>query len=893
MLDSRADLEQPAQRAVGKTTRTHELFDERQGAAPAAAGHRDGTSVHAERELEPHGEGAALDARIKGELEAETGYRLDKVRIHIGGPTARLLAEQGKRGAAKGRHILLAEGAYAPDTAEGKQLIRHELNHVIQQAHGKVASDLDPQRRAGLEAEADRVPAHHGGKELQDLSPPETGPAQFMFMDGGGAAPHHAAAPAHHAPAAHTAPPVGDDHWNDAKRAQAPAYHAPVRKAPVYHAPVRQAPVYHAPVHKPAYHPAPPVGDDHWNDAKRAHTPAHAAPAHHAAPPVGDDHWNDAKRAHAAPVHHAAPPVGDDHWNDAKRAHTSAHAAPVHHAAPPVGDTHWNDANLRGAHVEALAQHAADRGGANVPIVGPALGGVARAEFVAHLSKRDRADLAAYEHSEHVVHDGVDAVKHHQAAERQAAEARQHQHHGLFSLHTLASAGGSALHAGGSALHAGEDLGGKGVHAVVHAPDTIKKAAVGAYHHPLEAGKVLLDAAGVDTADIAESFDDLKHGRIKHFVVQRLKTAAGEMLVHPFSPMPPGIISNGKEDRQVFDDVVHGDMAAAGRDSLKAQVHEGIKALMWLPPARAGKAFEMLGALSKLSKLGKLEDAATAETRIADGAAHLRPHGEAPHGEAPHGEAPHGEAPHGEAPHGEAPHGEAPHGEAPHGEAPHGEAPHGEAPHGEAPHGEAPSADHPHATKGPGATTRPHGTAPHDEAGGPRGSDEPETSSRSHARPHARTIGNEPGGLPATPRVRETLARVGHVLRDGLGLKTTDQASREAAEKARKKILDARVPGGSRQEKTAIRRAARNAAKAAKREAPGELRERQALVVENTVDLAEKLGLKLPPASKELIGAAIRNWDMTAPYLRGLVSKLTEKPRAALRQIVQAWENRG
>jgi hypothetical protein len=942
LLDSRTEPDHVASRGVGKTTRTHELFDERP--STAAGGAHGASSAGIDAQLEAHGPGVALEAGLKHELETETGYRLDNVRIHVGGPTAKLLADHGKRGAAKGRHILLAEGAYAPDSADGKRLIRHELNHVIQQAHGKVSSDLDPHHRAGLEAEADQAPAHHGGPELRDLSPPETGPAQFMFMDGGGGAPrhaaapaHHAAAPVHHAPVTHTAPPVGDDHWNDAKRAQAPAparhaappaHHAP---APARHAP---APVRHPPPpvrHAPVYHPSP-VGDDHWNDAKRAHAPAPhpaahhapAAPVHHTAPPVGDDHWNDAKRAHAAPVHHTAPPVGDDHWNDAKRAHAApahhtappvgddhwndakrAHAAPAHHTAPPhaaspVGDTHWNDPNLRGAHIEAEAERAARRGGGGLPIVGPALGGVARDQFVSHLSRRDRADLAAYEHSEHLVHDGVAAVRHHQDAERRAADAKHH--HSPFSLHTITSAGGSAL-------HAGEDLGGKAVHAVVHAPGTIKDAATGAYHHPLEAGRALLDAVGVDTDDLASSIHDIKHGHIKHLVNERLKTAAGQLMISHGAPVV--IPAKGKEARQVFDDYARGDTQAAHRDELKAQIHTAIEAVLLLPPAKAGKALEALGALSKLSKLGKLskvEKAADAETRAADGVAHVHPHGDAAHGDAAHGDAAHGDAAHGDANHGDANHGDANHGDANHDDANHGDADHGDADHGEAPHDEAPhEARHPHKAKHPHEaphaeaphaephareTPQPHEPPPREAGGGSPGSDHPRGGD-AHGKAPSRTIGNEPGGLPATQKVRAALDRAGKILRDGLGLKSADQAGRDAEQKAKKKILDARVKGGSRKEKSAIRRAARDAGKAAKRQATGQLRERQALVVEKVLDLAENLGVKLPPATKDLVSAAIKNWDVTAPYVRARVDELTRKPRTVLREIFEVWKNPG
>ena len=193
-----------------------------------------------------------------------------------------------------------------------------------------------------------------------------------------------------------------------------------------------------------------------------------------------------------------------------------------------MGDAHWADANLRGARIEALEQRAAARAGSKQPILGPALGAAARVDFVAHLSRRDRADLAAYEHAEHVAHDGVDAVK----RERADEDRRRDHHHSLFSVHTVASAGRS--------VHdAAEDLGGMAIHAIAHAPETIKKAAIGAYHYPLEAGKIILDAVGFDSDDIAGSLDDIRHGRIKHLVLQRLKTHVGYLIRHPESLAMP------------------------------------------------------------------------------------------------------------------------------------------------------------------------------------------------------------------------------------------------------------------------------------------------------------------------------------------------------------------
>jgi uncharacterized protein DUF4157 len=816
--------------------RDHQRYDGERSTGPASRPQAAGTPgkatlVEAEqermldRQLEAHGEGRALDGPIKHELETETGYRLDSVRIHVGGATGALLAAHGRRGAAKGRHILLADGAFAPDSPDGKQLLRHELHHVIQQANGQVPGDLDPHRRAGFEAEADGALAHHGGKELRELSPPDSGPAQFRLDAGGPPPPVHHAAPAHHAaPVFH--PVVGDDHWNDARRA-APVHHAP---PPVHHVP---PPVHHA---APVYHPV--VGDDHWNDASRA--------AHHA-PPVH----------HAAPASH--PVVGDDHWNDARRA--AHHAPPEHHAAyhPVVGDDHWNDANLRGQHIAAMADRAAARGGGRLPLVGPMFGNLSRAAFVAHLSRHDRADLAAYEHAEHIVHDGVAAVR-----RQQQAEHAEH-HHSSFSLHTLTHAGGAAIHA------------------VVHSPGTIKDAAVGAYHHPLEAGKAVLQALSVDTDDIGEAFSDLRHGRIKHFLTQRLKAMAGQMILHPGLPMPEGFITNAREDRQVFDDVVHGDVKAARHDALKAQAHELVNAISWLPGAKLGKApklLEALGKLGKLSRLGKLGKAGKAgeavvdETVVTEGGRAGGVVTEGAHGAGPHGEAraksPRGghhgtddahppEHAHVGKPARDAEHA---HGEEPHGERPHGEEPHGERPHGKDPHG---------------------GSQAHDEpAPGPETTDAPPPA-RAHDRGTDRRPSHAPDDPARVPRIREALHKATDFLERLANLPPASKVGQEAYDKADAAVRAAHVPGT--RPYSEVNAAAHAAGRAARAEAVTELRDRQGDLVEKLVEIADVAEVGLPTNQATVLPVLIRTGRYVLPFVKNLAWIARRDPRAALRQL--------
>lgn len=80
------------------------------------------------------GPGAPLPARERRYFERRLGADLGAVRIHAGTTAATRL---GARAFAAGRDIGFAPGEWAPDGAEGRRLLGHELAHVVQQgAHG-------------------------------------------------------------------------------------------------------------------------------------------------------------------------------------------------------------------------------------------------------------------------------------------------------------------------------------------------------------------------------------------------------------------------------------------------------------------------------------------------------------------------------------------------------------------------------------------------------------------------------------------------------------------------------------------------------------------------------------------------------------------------------------
>ena len=81
----------------------------------------------------PRGPGRALDAGLATEMSKRFGERFDDVRVHSDGAGAASAAAAGAAAYTFGRDMVFARGQYAPATAAGRDLVAHELAHVVQQ----------------------------------------------------------------------------------------------------------------------------------------------------------------------------------------------------------------------------------------------------------------------------------------------------------------------------------------------------------------------------------------------------------------------------------------------------------------------------------------------------------------------------------------------------------------------------------------------------------------------------------------------------------------------------------------------------------------------------------------------------------------------------------------
>ena len=76
--------------------------------------------------------GAPLPAPLKHEFEASFGSDLSQVRVHESHAPTHL----GAKSFTHGTDIFFAPGEYQPHTEAGRDLLSHELTHVMQQRSG-------------------------------------------------------------------------------------------------------------------------------------------------------------------------------------------------------------------------------------------------------------------------------------------------------------------------------------------------------------------------------------------------------------------------------------------------------------------------------------------------------------------------------------------------------------------------------------------------------------------------------------------------------------------------------------------------------------------------------------------------------------------------------------
>jgi GH24 family phage-related lysozyme (muramidase) len=79
------------------------------------------------------GKGKEMPESLRSYFEPRFGYDFSDVRIHNDNEAIRLASSINAYAFTLGRDIMFGRGAYVPETFEGKNLLAHELTHVVQQ----------------------------------------------------------------------------------------------------------------------------------------------------------------------------------------------------------------------------------------------------------------------------------------------------------------------------------------------------------------------------------------------------------------------------------------------------------------------------------------------------------------------------------------------------------------------------------------------------------------------------------------------------------------------------------------------------------------------------------------------------------------------------------------
>jgi len=105
-----------------------------------------------------HGGGRALDRSVSDHVGSALGDSLSDVRIHADGAAAALARSVAARAFTVGSDIFFGPGEYRPGTPAGRELLTHELVHVVQQRDATQRGPLTVSEPGdALEREADDV----------------------------------------------------------------------------------------------------------------------------------------------------------------------------------------------------------------------------------------------------------------------------------------------------------------------------------------------------------------------------------------------------------------------------------------------------------------------------------------------------------------------------------------------------------------------------------------------------------------------------------------------------------------------------------------------------------------------------------------------------------------
>ena len=159
--------------------------DRREDGAGSALQRRGGGGALVDENIEAkiralRGRGQALPPTLKEFYERRFGRDFSQVRIHTDGPSADLAKKVNAKAFAVGPNVVFGKGYYQPGTRDGRELMAHELTHVVQQGRAPLRRESPAQAGARNQSTVATPAAQH-------LTAPATrGPAiQRRTVEGG------------------------------------------------------------------------------------------------------------------------------------------------------------------------------------------------------------------------------------------------------------------------------------------------------------------------------------------------------------------------------------------------------------------------------------------------------------------------------------------------------------------------------------------------------------------------------------------------------------------------------------------------------------------------------------------------------------------------------------
>jgi hypothetical protein len=88
--------------------------------------------------------GRPLETDVRADMEARLGHDFGDVRVHDDGAAHESARAVGAHAYTVGSNVVFQRDKYDPSSADGQQMLAHELTHVVQQRSGPVEGTAAP-----------------------------------------------------------------------------------------------------------------------------------------------------------------------------------------------------------------------------------------------------------------------------------------------------------------------------------------------------------------------------------------------------------------------------------------------------------------------------------------------------------------------------------------------------------------------------------------------------------------------------------------------------------------------------------------------------------------------------------------------------------------------------